>query len=364
MKKKASLIALLAVAGVSCALAQAQAAAPVRVKVTLLDHSHVLGTPQLTELALTTTFGEKRIPLNLVSTLVFDKGQAKLTLTSKDILTGTLDGAVLKLITSFGVQPIPYTQIASVTFAGPGAAFAPAGHEQGLLLHAPLDAPDASLAAFKATLETQNAITIDGPLGNKALLFETPDASASIDLPTSPYVMPEGTIEFWAKLPQPRRPFGDGRNQLLLFAVEQEQHQNFYPLILGFNANSGDGKGGLVGIIWGFPSAGTGGGLTVEDTGLLGDTPDGWHHYAFIWKWDGLEFPEAQGYVLSLAIDGKVVASTSEAPYSKDFEHLRLVEAAGRFLIHGGTKHDNRHPVAMSELKIWDHAKLPVVEMP
>ncbi|MCL1920675.1 MAG: LamG domain-containing protein [Kiritimatiellaeota bacterium] len=360
MKRRLAIAAMFTLAGAAYSAGQdakAEAPAPLKAKVALCDHSHVVGTPRITGLTMTTGFGKCDIPLHHVSTLLFVNGQAKTVLTNKNILTGMLEGTALTLDTSFGTLNIDYSKIASVTFATPQDA-ARLAHEDGLLLHVPLDAPDANLGAFDARIDIQDAQLTDGPFNDKALLFATPDAKATIHLPLSPYTMPEGTIAFWAKLPQPDQPFGDGRRQLPLFIVEQDEHE-FFPLVFGFNTNNGAGNAGLVGIIWHFACTGTGTGATVEGTGLLGDTPGGWHHYAFIWKWKGLEFPEAQGYVLALAVDGKMVTSAGEISGFDDYVHLRNEPAKGRVIFHDGGKFDNLPPVAMSNFKIWNCAKQP-----
>ena len=354
---------MLASAGVAYAAEQEAKAgenATVRAKVALRDRSVLTGTPQFSELKLMTGSGEFQIPLPLVSTLSFTKGQVKVSFFNKDVLTGTLEGTALTFETSLGVLNLPCAQIDSVAFFKPGnTPHAPAG--QGLLLHVPLDAPDANLDAFNAQMETRNAQVVEGPAGGKALLFDRLGAKATIHLPFSPYTMPEGTIEFWAKLPQPNLPFGDGKRQFSLFIIEQEGLE-FCPLLLGFNTNTGDGSGGFAGILWGCPCAAThthGTVSTVKETAVLGDTPDGWHHYAFIWKWDGLEFSEAQGLVLALAIDGNVVASASETPDSP-YAHLRKkADVKSRFVIHDDNHFKSTYPLIMSGLNIWDYAKQP-----
>jgi hypothetical protein len=120
---------------------------------------------------------------------------------------------------------------------------------------------------------------------------------------------------------------------------------------------------------------------SLEEIEALGDTPNGWHHYAFIWKWEGLNFPEIQGKtfgyqnndlpgtVLLLTIDGKPVASADkthnaevEGPFSNQYAHLRKAETPSRLFLCGDGHYVRSFPLAMSDLKIWDHARFPVLE--
>jgi hypothetical protein len=63
-----------------------------------------------------------------------------------------------------------------------------------------------------------------------------------------------------------------------------------------------------------------------------------------------------------LTVDGKVIASSAQASNYKDNEHLWNKPMPGRFLIHADWEFENAHPIAMSDLKIWNRAKLPVME--
>jgi len=193
------------------------------------------------------------------------------------------------------------------------------------------------------------------------MLLDTPDAKVIIDLPFSPYLMPEGTIEFWAKLPQPHQQFGSGRGHPWLFNMECPELNYTHHFVFGFNPNDGAGGGGLVGGIHGIGRMAThrwGTAATIAETGLLGDTPDGWHHYAFVWKRDGINFPEAPGRVILLIVDRKVAATSVYSP-NTNFVDTRETEGKKIRLVVHDVNSDNTRPVAMSDLKIWDHAKLP-----
>ena len=368
MKRLLAMMAMLA----ACCFGQAQDDAAVNVKVNLTDGSQLQGTLHTSSLALVTGFGKKEIPLAQIATLDFAKDGVKVNFRNRDVLSGTLEGSAFVLRTIFNDLKLDSSQVKSIQFLGGQNAL---GKEPGLLLHALLDSASENLGAFNAYMETKDVHVIEGPFGNNALLFAPGESNLMIDLPFSPYTMPEGMIEFWAKLPQPHQRLTGNGGQPWFFNIERVDIEEQAHIILGFNSNNGVGKGGLVGIIWGFADAGThpaGGVSSVADTGVLGDTPDGWHHYAFIWKWDGLEFPEpdkplarvrglpeAQTPVLLLAVDGKPIASAGQ--HVNDVERFRKTESKCRFFINKG-RINCTSPMAMSDLKIWDHAKLPDVQ--
>ena len=361
MKKCFSLMMLLAIT--ACCFGQAPKAeddVAVSVKVSLADGSQLQGTLHTSSLALVTGFGKREIPLAQIATLDFAKDGVKVNFRNRDVLSGKLEGSAFVLRTIFNDVKLDSSQVKSIQFLGGGNA-PRGGKEPGLLLHAQLDSTSENLGAFNAYMEATNAQTIEGPSGNNALLLDSKDAQISIQLPFSPYTMPEGTIEFWAKLPQPHQRFSHGGGHPWFFNIDL--HRAAYPgchFGMGFCSNNGHGLGGLVGHVFGI-LAGThssGAVSSVADTGLLGDTPDGWHHYMLTWRWDGMEFPEVTGATLLMAVDGKVVASSKgkKGFIPPDIAHEPNI---GTRLFINDYNSDRTRPIAMSDLKIWDHAKLP-----
>ncbi|MCL1921966.1 MAG: hypothetical protein FWG50_12995 [Kiritimatiellaeota bacterium] len=361
-------VAAVTVMGAAGGLAQNPAAEAgvvvVKAKVALLDGSQFFGTPRFTSLKLVMDFGKLDIPLEKVATLniVKDKGKVgaynivrdtvKVGLDNKDLFSGTLEGAVLEFDSVFGDVRLELSQIKSIAFSKQ-RDIARAVNEPGLLLYAPLDKETADLELFGARMEAQKTRVVPGHAGD-ALLLESPDAKVTLHLPFSPHAMPEGTIELWVKLPQPRQRFGGG-GQPWLFNIENPGTRFNSQMAFGFTGNDGTGKGGLVGRIQAVAVAGThyaGAISSIAETGLLRDTPDGWHHYAFIWKADGLDIPDARGKALALAVDGRVVAvadrMNNDTPRQAAAEGIRLVITGGG--------NDSR-PLAVSDLKIWSSAK-------
>jgi len=359
MNKRFSLMMSLAV--VMCCFGQtpnAEDDVAVSVKVSLADGSQLQGTLHTSSLALVTGFGGAEIPLAQIATLDVVKDGVKVKFRNRDVLSGTLEGSAFVLRTIFNDVNLDSSQIKSIQFLGGRSAL---GKEPGLLLHAQLDSASENLGAFNAYMEVINAQVIEGPSGGDALLLGSEDAQISIQLPFSPYTMSEGTIEFWGKLPQPHQRFGNSRGQPWFFNIDL--HRGAYPgchFGMGFCSNNGHALGGLVGHVFGI-LAGThsfGAVSTVAGTGLLGDTPDGWHHYMLVWRWDGMEFPEVMGATLLMAVDGKVVASSKgqKGIIPPDIAHEPNIGT--RLFIHDYNS-DCTRPVAMSDLKIWDHPKFP-----
>jgi hypothetical protein len=222
MKNRSTRIALLAVAGITLHFLQGVYAAEdvqVRIKVTLRDKSQLVGTPGVSALELTTGFGEISVPFANVSTLTFSKDGATVRLANKDVLTGTLAGTAFEMETAFGKVSFLYAQMESVQILAAGARNA--DNRQGLLFHAQFDSDSEDLSVFNARLEVNNVHVVKGRDGN-ALLVGTEEAKAFIDLPFSPYTMPEGTVEFWAEIPKPTLRLGGGTDSLRLFTVRHK----------------------------------------------------------------------------------------------------------------------------------------------
>ena len=338
---------------------KAEVAAAVKVKVTLADGSQLQGTLRTSSLALVTAFGKQEIPFAQITALDFAQDRVKVRFHNQDILSGYFEGATFDLQTVFDSVRLNFAQVKAIRFLSErGTAH---GNEPGLLLHALLDSDNEDLGIFDARMEIKNAQVIEGPSGGNALLLGSPDATISIDLPFSPYLMPEGTIEFWAKLPQPHQPFGGSGGQPLFFNIECPGTDYTAHFIFGFVGNDGCGGAGLIGRLHGLGFTAThsfGAVSTVAKTRLLGDTPDGWHHYAFIWKRDGANFPEAMGTTLLLVTNNKVVASCDKLMPLPFPDVTRDPDTNTRLSIHDSLS-DCTRPVAMSDLKIWNYAKLP-----
>ena len=355
----------------ACCSAQAPGAEVdmvIKVKVALQDGSQFFGTPRFASVVLVMDFGKLEIPLEKIASLGFfkEKGKVgayslvkdsvKVGFDNKDVLSGKLEGVVLEFDTIFNVVRLEHSQIKSITFTKQRDV-ARALNEPGLLLYAPLDTETADLDLFGARMEAQKVRIVEGHLG-EAMQFDSPDAKATIHLPFSPYAMPEGTIEFWAKLPQPRQRFV-GNGSPWFFSIEGQRGRGINQFVFGFTGNDGTGKGGLVGRIPEMAVAGThvaGAASNIAETGVLRDNPDGWHHYAMIWKTDGVDFPDARGKSLVLMVDGRIVAVADKG--NNNDHPLRWAGTDGVHLVINGGLHDSR-PVAISDLKIWNHAKLP-----
>jgi len=333
----------------------------VKAKVVLADGSQFFGVPRFTSVVLAMDFAKLEIPLDKVASLTFAKEGVKVGFYNKDTLSGKLEGTTLAFDTVFNEARLEYSQIKSLTFTKQRNVVRNT-NEPGLLLYVPLDVADTNLELFGARMVAKNARIVEGLQGN-AMLFDSAEANITIDLPFSPYQMPEGTIEFWAKLPQPHRKFSGGANgQPWFFNVESQANRLIRHFVFGFTANDGTGRGGLAGRIHGIATVAThyaGSVSSVSETGLLMDTPDGWHHYALIWKQEGVNFPGARGKALVLVVDGKIVAvadkDNNPTGVTKD------LGAEGTRLVIRDANSDNTRPLAMSDLKIWNYAKLPEI---
>ncbi|MCL1920057.1 MAG: hypothetical protein FWG50_03105 [Kiritimatiellaeota bacterium] len=358
------LMASLAVA--ACCFGQAPEAKPeaagdfaVNAKVTLADGSLLQGALRSPSLALATGFGMAEIPFAQIAALDFGKGGVTVKFRNRDVLSGKPEGAALELRTVFKDVRLDYAHVKAVQVLSDGNGAR--GAEAGLLLHAALDAEDEDLTPYGAHMQAKSARVTEGPDGNGALLLDSPAAAVTIDLPFSPYTMPEGTIEFWARLPEPHQRFTGSNGQPWFFNFECPEMNYTGHFIFGFTSNDGTGGGGLIVRQHGLAAAKThasGAVPSVVSTGLLGDTPGGWHHYSVVWNREGLDFPGVTGRgIILMTVDGRVVGSGDSAYYGNRVDTRETEGKKVRCVIHGKNSEDT--PLAMSDLKIWDHAKLP-----
>ena len=326
------------------------------VKVTLVDGSVLNGTTMFRMVALDTGFGRQQIPLGLVSSLDFKPGALKVEFANKDVLTGRHVREFYGVTTIVGEVSLPRSKIKQMTFSRRGAGPA----QTGLLLHAKLDSAEENLVRFNTRMDAKNVKIVDGPKpGTKGMLFDTSEAIAKIPLSFSPYAMQEGTVEFWAKFPNPYQAFSFGGGQPLFFNFTRQSQRVNNSFIYGFAGNDGGGKAGLIGRMPGVPVTGTHTYGTVQNvvsTGLLGDKAGDWNHYAFVWKRDGLKLPGAEGSSLVYVINGKIVSANGTLPANPN--PVLETELGVALELHGENS-DVTRPVVLSEFKIWNVAKIP-----
>ena len=330
-----------------------------RITAVLADGSVVKGTPLFPALVMNTSFGRQEIPLRLIASVEFSDNGLKVRFRNNDVLSGKTARKFYGLETVFGKAHLPYGQLKRMNFAPNGEA-----GKSGLLLSAALGSPNENLEKFGAKMEAKNVKIVEGRNGGKAMGFHTKESTAAISLPFSPYAMKEGTVEFWARFTDPYKTFSGGGGQPWFFNITSPAFDVQCHFVCGFTNNDGLGKGGFTGRRpnGGF-HAGThsfGSAPNVSATRLLGDTPGGWHHYAYIWKEDGVDFPEAKGSNLVLAIDGKVVASSGRTAAKPNLtpEFVKKMVSDNRFVIHDENS-DLNYFMEMSDLKIWNLAKIP-----
>ena len=362
MMRQLAGVAMLAVAiGCFGQAPKAEEYAAVSAKVSLADGSQLVGVPRFTTLPLVTAFGKQDIPLAHISTLDVTPGGVTVKFANRDVLSGKLEHTGFMLKTIFSDVRLEFAQVKTIQFSKQGGG-KPGMNEPGLLLHARLDAETEDLGAFDARMNTTNVRVVEGRDGH-ALLFEAPDARGFIDVPFSPFLMSEGTVEFWAKIQNPHQQFITGSGQPWFFNIECPEIKWTRHLVFGFSNNDGGGGGGLMGIFHGIAMTAThrwGTTQTVAETRLLGTTPDGWHHYTFAWKrGDGFEFPEVKGKALLFALDGKVVASIPDMTPVPQREAEQNPHAKVRIIINDNSPSNRTYPFAIADLKVWDHAKLP-----
>lgn len=137
-----------------------------------------------------------------------------------------------------------------------------------------------------------------------ALSVERPRL-APVRFPLSLLSLPEGTIEFWARLRRAPELVRWGAGP---FFVSQRNGPNPWVIYVGFNGNDGGAAGGLVGVISQWHAGTSFYTRKWRLRELLGDV-EAWHHYAMAWSQEGLQgFARGPRHV-AVYLDGEMQSS-------------------------------------------------------
>ena len=269
------------------------------------------------------------------------------TLDNGDKFHFTPTTKALAVATILGDLSISLSNIRRVTFSAAGKASA-----GNLIFHCTFDSPEAVLKPTVGPEGTLgNATLTEGKIGmamhvpryGSAGLFRFPQA----------FLKSSGCIEFWAKIDVSKDTFGDCDPRLFAIRIRQN-----YLLFLEFSSNNGRGAGGLHVHMLGMGAASSrrSGNHTYSE--LLGETVDGWHHYAVSWD-DKLTTP-------LVFIDGRLVPM--EVSYQGLLKKSIFEENATVLSLPNDPSIDNgtqpQSSFTIDELKIWDYCKVefPIVE--
>lgn len=192
-----------------------------------------------------------------------------------------------------------------------------------------------------------NARFVEGKVG-RGFEIEGRSPGARVALPPN-FFGPEGTIEFWAKIENPKDYFVDGGDPRFF---QVGDGVNFPIFFLEFAANDGGGNSGLhVLAVDNWKSSFSGFHGSMPYSRVLGDAQKEWHHYAIVWNRDAEE-------KLAVYLDGKVQFTSKKFYTDAKMEELF---GAPLLLTFGLTreKHINlsKCTYVIDEFKIWRRAK-------
>ena len=171
---------------------------------------------------------------------------------------------------------------------------------------------------------------------------------ALVDLPAN-FFGPQGTIEFWAKINNPKSYFVDGGDPRFF---QVDNGKDFPVFFLEYAANDGGGNSGLHVLAadnWQSSFKGFHGSMPYSK--VLGDARSDWHHYMITWNQDG----ETK---MTVSLDGVVQYASSKCWTPEKMKSVLSVPQTLSFgMTQGKYINLSKCDYVIDEFKIWDFAK-------
>ena len=171
---------------------------------------------------------------------------------------------------------------------------------------------------------------------------------ALVDLPAN-FFGPQGTIEFWAKINNPKSYFVDGGDPRFF---QVDNGKDFPVFFLEYAANDGGGNSGLHVLAadnWQSSFKGFHGSMPYSK--VLGDARSDWYHYMITWNQDG----ETK---MTVSLDGVVQYASSKCWTSEKMKSVLSVPQTLSFgMTEGKYINLSKCDYVIDEFKIWDFAK-------
>lgn len=171
---------------------------------------------------------------------------------------------------------------------------------------------------------------------------------ALVDLPAN-FFGPQGTIEFWAKINNPKSYFVDGGDPRFF---QVDNGKDFPVFFLEYAANDGGGNSGLHVLAadnWQSSFKGFHGSMPYSK--VLGDARSDWYHYMITWNQDG----ETK---MTVSLDGVVQYASSKCWTSEKMKSVLSVPQTLSFgMTQGKYINLSKCDYVIDEFKIWDFAK-------
>lgn len=321
-----------------------------RAKIVLTDGSSLACELRSPALTFTVAFAEKiLIPLADIESIDFSVGNKPsiIHFENGDRLTASLsDKTILvhSLVGDFGIEVRNINQI----------AFKPDQQDsiRHLLYWNTFESPEATAnpaIGFKGTLLSGEFVR--GKVG-KALQTTIHQNNLTFSIPPQTLAS-KGCIEFWAKLDLDTDSFSTGAKPRFFWLSPVG---NVGGIRIDYTANNGVGVGGLTALFYNMSCGNFSYGYRYDYRSILGDDPDGWHHYALIWNREGIEVGTSDKPSIAIFLDGKLVSK--QIPSRDPLMIDDTVERENVFIVAPPDKTDS-HPVpfAIDELKIWNYDK-------
>ncbi len=350
MKMRTQLVAMafaMALFGTSWA-GDEQTAVQLRIKLDLVDGSHIVGNSVIATVPVQTPYAKMDIPWSQIQTIKVgdDHETLSVDLQNGDKLTGVMALETLEIDTEFGVVAFGMQHIRKLSVImcrGTG--------RNGLVLWNRLGSEG----------EVRNSCVGPGGMLNGGRFVQgrfnqglelNMHEQYGVTFPAGIVSGPNGCVEFWARLLDFKDELAWGARPGLISGDDGQGAQHF--MLLHLNGNDGQGNGGLCATIPELSSAGTGPyGQWTYARAMGLNTAGDWHHYAMVWASDGIPDVADGKRTVVAYVDGKLNSSVWHGISS----NIRpMVPAHGRFglLFHQGMR-DGR--VVYDNLKVWNYAK-------
>lgn len=323
---------------------------------TTRDGSIIKGPLQTEALTGSTLFCEKLTltPEQLASlTFTQTNGTARAKLSNGDVFTYQLANADIVIDSSLGRLKVPCNSLRSLTFAK--RRVTNGGSE--LVFSCDFET-EAEIPGFKG------GTIVGGKTGN-ALHVPPRTSAAKVDLPAGT-IGSEGTIEFWGKIDADAY-MEDGGCPRFFEIIDMVSKRE---ISQDWNINNGSSGRGLTFRMDGLPPMVSSNYRKYNYESILGN-PSGWHHYALVWKTDGLDITAPVERTFSLIraerennqkpkaavfVDGRC----QMASFSKDWEGSKLLETSSTLFF--PSREDEMPDYArvgytIDNFKIWSCAK-------
>lgn len=328
---------------------QNEAEQPLRLELTLIDGSRVIGIPTIDVIPVETVYAKMNVPLKQILTMKIgdDRETVSFSLQNGDKLKGVVKIEPIKLETVFGKVSVNLEHIKQLDVVLAGRAFS----QKGLVLWNRLGSEnDVNNSRVGPGGKLNGGHFVPGRFGQSLEL--NMQEQFGVTFPVDIMSASAGCIEFWAKLVDFPQVLPWGAKPGLIGMGDKEDNRGF---MLQFNGNDGASNGGLCACLGGIGSAGTAQYGSWTYARALGTEAVGeWHHYALVWSSGGLPGVADGTRRVAVFVDGRLNTGSWNGTVIPPGPLVIPNEGRLGLLCH---QSQSSGRVAFDNIKIWNYAK-------